>query len=179
MTDDNTENLKTLEKQKKAEKQEKRKRQKLRKNKKALKKKMKKQPLPRKDRLIIAKKWLEEYDIAVQGKNIIKKYRKHFHVEPMCAFEEIQMLGYPLTDEQIPKFHEVERNKVIQEKNRKIKRRLKREVNKKSKENIHDMFPDSDDTFCMIMGYTSGGAPYGVTWEEMDIELLNLFMDED
>ena len=27
---------------------------------------------------------------------------------------------------------------------------------------------ESDDTFAFIAGYTSGGAPYGVTWEEME-----------
>ena len=29
--------------------------------------------------------------------------------------------------------------------------------------------PDQDETFFHIVGYTSGGAPYGVTWEEMGI----------
>ena len=27
-----------------------------------------------------------------------------------------------------------------------------------------------DDAFFYIAGYTSGGAPYGVTWEEMGLE---------
>ena len=27
---------------------------------------------------------------------------------------------------------------------------------------------DSDDTFAYIAGYTSGGAAFGVTWEEME-----------
>lgn len=27
-----------------------------------------------------------------------------------------------------------------------------------------------DDTFFYIAGYTSGGAPYGVTWEEVGLE---------
>ena len=29
---------------------------------------------------------------------------------------------------------------------------------------------DQDDRFFYIAGYTSGGAPYGVTWEEMGLE---------
>ncbi len=29
--------------------------------------------------------------------------------------------------------------------------------------------PDQDDNFAYIVGYTSGGAPYGVTWEEWDL----------
>lgn len=28
--------------------------------------------------------------------------------------------------------------------------------------------PESDEHFAYIAGYTAGGAPYGVTWEEMD-----------
>lgn len=27
--------------------------------------------------------------------------------------------------------------------------------------------PDSNEHFAYIAGYTEGGAPYGVTWEEM------------
>lgn len=30
--------------------------------------------------------------------------------------------------------------------------------------------PWQDDRFFFIAGYTSGGAPYGVTWEEMGLE---------
>ena len=29
---------------------------------------------------------------------------------------------------------------------------------------------DQNDQFYFIAGYTSGGAPYGVTWEEMGLE---------
>ena len=31
-------------------------------------------------------------------------------------------------------------------------------------------FIDQDDQFFYIAGYTSGGAPYGVTWQEMGLE---------
>ena len=30
--------------------------------------------------------------------------------------------------------------------------------------------PEQDDTFFFIAGYTSGVAPYGVTWAEMGLE---------
>jgi hypothetical protein len=30
-----------------------------------------------------------------------------------------------------------------------------------------DPHPDSDDTFAYIAGYTSGGSPFGTTWEEI------------
>jgi len=30
------------------------------------------------------------------------------------------------------------------------------------------MEPESDEHFADIAGYTSGGAPYGITWEEQE-----------
>jgi hypothetical protein len=47
---------------------------------------------------------------------------------------------------------------------------------------------DSDEHFAFIAGYTSGGVPYGLSWEEVgalphvdagdeDLELLDIFQD--
>ena len=41
-----------------------------------------------------------------------------------------------------------------------------------------------DDRFYYIAGHTSGGAPYGVTWEEMGMEpyedeLMDICMNDD
>jgi len=152
----------------------------------ATKKKLRKTPLPRAERLKIAPKWLEEYDVTVQGKNIIKKYRKHFKIEPQCALEELQILKYPLTDEQITLFHNAEHNKIVQEQAKKRKRRERledkreqRRLQKSGEINLHDKFSNSDDRFYFIAGYTSGGAPYGVTWEEMGIEPYESIDDTD
>ena len=46
---------------------------------------------------------------------------------------------------------------------------LRREWEAKKQQSFYDRFPDSDDRFYFIAGYTSGGAPYGVTWEEMGL----------
>lgn len=35
------------------------------------------------------------------------------------------------------------------------------------KENEMSEIFDSDEVFAFIAGYTSGGVPYGITWEEM------------
>ena len=40
----------------------------------------------------------------------------------------------------------------------------------KKKRELAAMEPWQDDRFFFIAGYTSGGAPYGVTWEEMGLE---------
>ena len=39
---------------------------------------------------------------------------------------------------------------------------------KKKQEDFEYRLFESDETFAFIAGYTSGGAPYGVTWEEME-----------
>lgn len=41
---------------------------------------------------------------------------------------------------------------------------------KRSKKAVEAEPLEQDDTFFFIAGYTSGGAPYGVTWEEMGME---------
>ncbi|RII26072.1 MAG: hypothetical protein CXR30_17075 [Geobacter sp.] len=40
--------------------------------------------------------------------------------------------------------------------------------NKHKKQAPEQIAPDSDEHFAYIAGYTDGGAPYGVTWEEME-----------
>ena len=43
--------------------------------------------------------------------------------------------------------------------------------NKKIQEDyISKLHSDMDGTFAYIAGYTPGGAPYGVTWEEVGID---------
>ena len=41
---------------------------------------------------------------------------------------------------------------------------------KRAKKTVKAEPLEQDDTFFFIAGYTSGGAPYGVTWEEMGLE---------
>jgi hypothetical protein len=40
-------------------------------------------------------------------------------------------------------------------------------LKKKEEQNKIDPLIESDETFAYIAGYTSGGAPYGVTWDEL------------
>lgn len=40
--------------------------------------------------------------------------------------------------------------------------------NKKRRQCQYVMEQDSDENFAFIAGYTSGGLPYGITWEEME-----------
>ena len=113
-----------------------------------------------------AEKWVVEYDGTPYGGDIIKAYRKKFAVDRMKAVAELQLLGVSLTNEQIDR--EKEAVKAYQELQRvkKANRKRIREQKRMKKDNpvFHE---EQDDTFYYIAGYTSGGAPYGVTWEEM------------
>ena len=60
-------------------------------------------------------------------------------------------------------------------KKRNIKARQEKRVKGKRQE-MPDSVSDSDETFYFIAGYTSNGAPFGVTWEEMG---LKPFEDEE
>ena len=92
------------------------------------------------------------------GKNIAKGYSRHFGVDLLCAVKELEMLEYRFTPEYKEQLEKAEENRIKQGQIRK---------NKKL-ENEMEMQPWSDDTFFYIAGLTSGGVPYGVTWEEMD-----------
>ena len=116
-----------------------------------------------------AEKWVVEYDGTPYGGDIIKSYRKKFAVDRMKAVAELQLLGVSLTKEQIDR--EKAAVKAYQELQRakKAKRKKIREQKRIQKDNpvFHE---DQDDTFYYIAGYTTGGAPYGVTWEEMGLK---------
>ena len=116
-----------------------------------------------------AEKWVAEYDGTPYGGDIIKAYRKKFAVDRMKAVAELQLLGVSLTKEQIDR--EKAAVKAYQElqKAKKAKRKKKREQ-KRMQKDVPIFHEDQDDTFYYIAGYTSGGAPYGVTWEEVGLK---------
>jgi hypothetical protein len=131
----------------------------------------KKKPLPprhkrmnQQSRLQAAKHWIPKYE----GKNIVRGYWRHFGVSPVGAALELRMLGMEVSDEYIAKL------RADEEARRKANERRKQL--KKEREQM-DMYPDSDETFCFIAGYTSNGVPFGITWEEHEREEDNEFDD--
>jgi len=46
----------------------------------------------------------------------------------------------------------------------------KRKKKRDTADVYEDLYSDMDGTFAFIAGYTSGGAPYGVTWEQVGID---------
>ena len=108
----------------------------------------------REKRLESAKNWLQNYE----GKKIVRGYRKKYGVDLKCAITELETLGI-----EFDKNYKEQVFKTI-EKNIEIKRqkKLKKEL---ESINLEDMNWD----YYFIAGYTSGGVPYGITWEDSDL----------
>lgn len=100
-------------------------------------------------RIQSARIWLQKYN----GKNIASGYRKHFGVDWACAFKELEILGVKLDPEYVKKVLE----SIVQQHKKTSKKR-----SSKSEQEIIEQ----DENFACIAGYTSGGFPYGITWEE-------------
>jgi hypothetical protein len=109
--------------------------------------------LTKKGRLASAKDWITKYD----GQNLISGYAKWFGVDKICAINELKTLGVI-----IPENLE---NQIIES----LKRRIEQRKLAKEKSEALDIADyDTDDNFAFIVGYTSGGFPYGLTHEELE-----------
>ena len=124
----------------------------------------------RTQRLQSARAWLETY----QGKKIVRDYRRRYGVDWQTAFTELELLEVPIDPEY--------KRRVLQSAEAQLaaKRRKKEEREAKLQEELGF---EQDEYFAFIVGYTSGGAPYGLTWEEWEAieeaEELEALFDED
>ena len=107
----------------------------------------------RKQRLAVGKNWIQKYD----GQHIVRGYTKRYTVDVLCAITELKMLGVEISEE----YEEAVKQTV--EGDLKAKRLKKQQ---KAEEAYLAEF--MDEGFAFVAGYTSGGAPYGLTYEEMD-----------
>jgi hypothetical protein len=110
----------------------------------------------REARLRKAREWAPAY----KGTHIVRVYRKKYGVDPGCAIRELEEIG-AITPEKAANLRAGEVARLEQ---------LRLERERKREQAFHDRGPHSNDTFFFIAGYTSGGAPYGVTWAEMGME---------
>jgi hypothetical protein len=108
----------------------------------------------RRCRLRSAKDWIKTYS----GNNIVKGYSKKYSVDKLCAIKELRMIGI----------------EISQEYERQLKNSMEAiwqqrlSFNKKQENELNPFCgSESDENFAMILGYTSGGFPYGVSHEEM------------
>ncbi len=115
---------------------------------------MKKTP-DRKYRLQSAKDWVKIYS----GNNIVKGYAKKYSVDKLCAVKELRWIGVEISDEYERQLRQSQESLKLQ--------RLSFKKKRENELNACCEF-ESDENFAMIIGYTSGGYPYGVTHEEME-----------
>lgn len=92
------------------------------------------------------------------GKNLVRGYAKHYGVDHLCAVAELRMLGVEVDPAYVARLEATATAKA------KAKRREKARATAEPRQ----PWDDCDGTFAHIAGYTSGGAPYGVTWEEQE-----------
>ena len=104
-------------------------------------------------RLQKANQFLETYN----GKNLVKGYANWFGVDLNCALTELQLAGVTISEEEKKKVKQAIETKAQLKKIKKEKQREKEDAL---------MYEDSDEYFAFIVGYTEGGAPYGITHEE-------------
>lgn len=104
--------------------------------------------LKRSQRLLLAKQWLANNN----GKNKVRGYAKHFGVDLLCAIKELRLLDVEVSLD----YENAVKNSCLA---------ISKKKNIKNEQPIET---DHDDVFGYIAGYTSGGAPYGLTWEEME-----------
>lgn len=117
---------------------------------------MPKKTLPRNKRLIRAKQWITEYE----GEHLIKGYRKKFGVDRMSAIEDLFLIG--AIDE--------EKRNALRQQEQERQALVRRKRQEKEAAEWVARHANQNNEFYFIAGYTSGGAPYGVTWKEMGLE---------
>jgi len=109
--------------------------------------------MDRSARLQSARTWVKSY----KGKNIAVGYRKHFAVDWVCAFRELEILGV--------KIDAAYKGQILKSVEGDIAARQRR----KSKQvETPESSLDQDENFAYIAGYTEAGFAYGITWEEWE-----------
>ena len=110
-------------------------------------------------RLQKAKKWIANY----QGsrKNIAGNYKLKFHVDILTAVNDLKDIGVEFTEEYLEAVKKSEQDRIKKKQENKAK---------KKGEVFDDDYEYKNDVFAFIAGYTSGGAPYGTTWEELGLK---------
>ncbi len=105
-------------------------------------------------RIEAARLWIPTY----VGKNIVRGYARHYGVDLLCAIKELETIGHEITPEYKEQVKKTMENKVKQNQARKLQ--------KAEDKALLDIDFDQDDHFSFIAGYTSGGAPFGISWDE-------------
>ena len=99
----------------------------------------------------------------IQGRGLSYETVHDVFMRKQARFaERIEKNGVPEPPK--PKVKKTEAEKLA------IKRAARKRKKAKLAAQQQPSLPEQDDRFFYIAGYTSGGAPYGVTWQEMGLE---------
>lgn len=113
--------------------------------------------MKRSQRLQSAKRWLETFE----GENVIRAYRKRYGVDWLCAIKELQLLNVTLDPAYVQKLEQTVESEIKANRKRKLEKQRATE-----EAEWNNRYPYSNENFYFIAGYTSGGMPYGITWEQ-------------
>ena len=107
-----------------------------------------------KERLKVVKRWAESVDTAEK----IKSYMEFFGVNKLCAANELLQVGVDLQEKYAHRWAtRIERKALARKKKSRVK----------NKENLETPSFELENDFYYVAGYTEGGAPYGITFEEL------------
>ncbi|MDD4148939.1 MAG: hypothetical protein PHE33_02810 [Bacteroidales bacterium] len=106
-------------------------------------------------RLRSAKSWIKTYS----GNNLVKGYSTKYSVDKLCSVRELRMLGVEISEEY--------ERKLIDSMGALMQQRFLFKKKREAELSALSEF-ESDENFAMIIGYTSGGFPFGVAHEEME-----------
>ena len=115
----------------------------------------------RRERIKEARIWLASRHFKSEDE-ILLAYKKNFRVNGVCTRRDLYAAGI-LSPEKKAEFEKSLENRAIQQKQKNEQLKKKKELKKLG----YDP-EDQDENFAFIAGYTSGGFPYGITWEEQD-----------
>lgn len=110
---------------------------------------------PKEVRLKKARQWILTYNGT--PKHMARNYRKRFHVDITTAISDLKAIGVEFTQEYLDAVKASEAERI-------------RQKHLKKQQEQPDFNESQDDRFAFIAGYTDGGAPYGITWEELGLE---------
>lgn len=108
--------------------------------------------LKRPQRLQKAAVWLTT--VSYTGRQLVHAYARKYHADLLASIAELRMLGMEISADYEAAIRRSVADRIAQKQHKIEERNLNTAV-------------ESDEHFAYIVGYTSGGAPYGLRWEEL------------
>ena len=114
-----------------------------------------KRTLNRPQRLQKAAVWLTT--VSYTGRQLVHACAGKYHTDLLASIAELRMLGIEISADYEAAIRRSVADRIAQKQHKIEERNL-------------SMAVESNEDFAYIIGYTSGGAPYGLRWEELPAE---------